>query len=300
MTGFFFKFFGLRLSGFRRQNKFIAWFLRFRYSQYMKNSIAYFGAILFSLSMLGSFVVGFSPLHLFYSETSRLVIPLKLLASVLISFPMTLSEYIVQNKKLKNEVQKLQQENDYLKISLNNIKNLETEVVEIKKAVDFKYSVSNYKVIEKVLGFDNSAYESFMLISITHNNIMPGCVVISSEGIVGIVYDINGDVARVMHIADQKLSIPVQTLSGDHLIISGNGKDYMLSKELREDLESSHTKISKGDLLITSGEGGIFQHGIPVARVVSVTNDTIQAAPVTKIDNISFVWIVRPVLPSKS
>jgi rod shape-determining protein MreC len=209
-----------------------------------------------------------------------------------------MSEYFLSNRTLKREIERLRRENDTLKISLTTIKNFEHEFNEIKKITDLRYTISTYKVIEKVLGFDDGIYESFMLISASHSNIVPGTVIISSDGIVGIVHNINRGVARVRHIADPKLNIPVQSPSGEHLIISGNGKCSMISNETKEN--NSKLDITKGDLLVTSGEGGVFPHGIPTAIVEEVTeNSIVKAIPVTKLSDVSFVWAIDPVLPYK-
>jgi rod shape-determining protein MreC len=209
-----------------------------------------------------------------------------------------MSKYFLQNRTLKQEIEKLRKENDTLKISLTTIKNFENEFKGIKKATDLRYSISNYKVIEKVLGFDGGIYESFMLISVSHKNIVPGSVIISSDGIVGIVHDIKGGVARVRHLSDPKLNVPVQSSSGEHFIISGDGKNSMISSETKEN--NTKLNIDKGDLLITSGEGGIFQRGIPVAIVEEIIdNSHIKAIPVTQLDNISFVWAIDPVLSKR-
>jgi rod shape-determining protein MreC len=232
------------------------------------------------------------------NNLSARLIPVKLLANKFVDFHMTMSEYFLQNRTLKLEIEKLRKENDILKISLTTIKNFEHEFNEIKKTTGLKYTISAYKVIEKVLGFDDGIYESFMLISASHKNIVPGTVIISSDGVVGIVHDINEGVARVRHISDPKLNIPVQSSSGEHFIISGNGEDSMISNEIKEN--NPKLNVTKGDLLVTSGEGGVFHHGIPIAIVEEVIeNSVVKAIPVTKLSDVSFVWAIDPVLPHK-
>lgn len=288
----------IRFAGFSRRNKFLSYFVQFRYSKYLKNSASYFIAILFSLFVYVSSMYNIRFVTEPSNNLSARLIPVKLLANKFVDFHMTMSEYFLQNRTLKLEIEKLRKENDILKISLTTIKNFEHEFNEIKKTTGLKYTISAYKVIEKVLGFDDGIYESFMLISASHKNIVPGTVIISSDGVVGIVHDINEGVARVRHISDPKLNIPVQSSSGEHFIISGNGEDSMISNEIKEN--NPKLNVTKGDLLVTSGEGGVFHHGIPIAIVEEVIeNSVVKAIPVTKLSDVSFVWAIDPVLPHK-
>lgn len=292
--GVIFRFLGLSFTGFRRQNKFLAFCVRFRYSRYMRNSITYFMAII--ISVIWVFSSDFKYIYECNHYLNRIVFPIKLFANKVLEFPVNLSEYLIQNQKLKEHLQKIKIENDELKIALTTISDLKNELDELKKAINFKYTISNYKTVERVLGFDKGIYESFMLISVTHDETRPGSVVISSNGLVGIIYDIQNTIARVMHICDQKTNIPVVSESGEHLILTGNNSRIMFSKEIDSKVNTLSLKSGIGELLVTSGEGGVFQSGIPVARITGIDNESVKAVPIEKLDDIVFVWIIRPVI----
>lgn len=266
----------------------------------MKHSIGYFIGIITSITW---FVFGYSNMNFAYRCNrfiSNFVVPAKSFANSFLDFPMTLSEYLLQNKHLKNEISELKMANDKLKSELTTAADLKNELDELKKAVDFKYKTSPYKVIERVLGFDKGMHESFMLISVTHDSVRSGDVVISSNGLVGLIYDINNTVARVMHVCDQKINIPVVSQSGDHIILSGNGKEFMFSKEIKSTANTIQLKSKAKELLITSGEGGVFQYGIPVAHIVDIGENKLIAQPVNRIDDIVFVWILQPIIKEKN
>lgn len=300
MMKFILTFFGLRISGFKRHNVFIAAFSRFRYSQYMRDSVAYFVGFCLAGVLAICSLNNASFVNQFHSVFSKPLSLVKLFANDLIEFPVTISEYMSQNNNLKEEIHRLKLENDNLKISLTDIKNLEIEFNDIKKSIDLKYSLSNYGVIEKVLGFDKSVYESFIIISVTHDKIYPGCVVLSSDGVIGIVHDVEGNIARVRHICDQKFNIPVSSESGEHLILAGNGYGKMISREIMETPDRVTINLKKNNKLVTSGEGGVFQYGIPVAIVDDVSKDAVNATPVSSPYDTSFVWIIEPILKRQS
>ena len=290
-------FLGFRIYGFKRKSRFFSLLIKFRYSKLMKNSLSYFFAIIFSLFVIISYNVNVSFVSGFYKKASSFFIPVKYFAKELVVFPKSLTEYAFRNNTLRDEIKSLRSENDSLKIKLTTMKSFEKEFSDLKKAVDLRYSLTKYKIIERVLGFDSSAFESFLLVSSTHESVKEGSVVLSSDGLVGIVYDIKSKIARVMDVSDSKLNVPVKSLTGEHLILSGNGKGSMISKEVKQDESFLKINLKKGDLLYTSGEGGVFSSEIPVAVVESITPDNkVIATPVSGVDNISFVWITDPVL----
>lgn len=258
--------------------------------------MSYFVGVIVSSMWLILSVFDISFVYTCNSHASNMFVPAKLFTNEFLDLPMTLSKYWQQNRELKNDLQKIKMENDSLKIILTTTTDLKNELNELKKSIDFRYTLSNYKVVEKVLGFDNGIYESFMIISATHEEVLPGSVVISSNGLVGVIYDRHNSVARVMHVFDQKINIPVVSQSGDHMILGGNGKNDMFSREISSPIDSSSLKSKENEILITSGEGGVFPYGIPVARITEIKDNFVKAAPIHHLDNIAFVWILQPII----
>lgn len=252
--------------------------------------LSLFFAIVFSLNFY-SFSY-FSSINAFLNNVA---FPVKHFANNIIEIPKLISEYM----DIKRENKRLKLELDDLKIKTLTAEEIIKELKELKKAVNLKYSIDNFCAIERVLGFDKSIYNSFLIISSTHEETKKGSAVISSDGLVGIVFDTIDEVARVVTISDERASIPVMTGSGDHLIISGNGNNKIITKAIRE--EDSINKIKVGDKLVTSGEGGTFRSNIPVAEVINVNKEKneIIAKPICEISNISFVWALKPFYKEK-
>jgi rod shape-determining protein MreC len=197
---------------------------------------------------------------------------------------------------IKKENSALKMQIDDLKTKINVLQNTEFELKELKQSIGLKYSFSNYKYMEKVLGFDKSPYESFMIISKTSPITTTGKIVISSDGLVGIITNYNDKIAFVMTVCDQKLSIPAKT-EKERLIISGIYKNKMKSKETKKNIESTKLNLSLGEILYTSGEGGFFPANIPIAKITEIHQDSnsISATPLSNIADVSYVWIISPV-----
>ncbi|PIS19781.1 MAG: rod shape-determining protein [Zetaproteobacteria bacterium CG12_big_fil_rev_8_21_14_0_65_55_1124] len=89
--------------------------------------------------------------------------------------------------------------------------------------------------------------------------------VASSEGLVGVVDSVSGHLAVVRTILDASLAVPAtQPGSGLAVLVRGQGERLLV------DFVPVEQAPPVGSVLMTSGSGGIFPPGIPVARIVSI------------------------------
>lgn len=99
--------------------------------------------------------------------------------------------------------------------------------------------------------------------------------VITEEGVVGRVLDRGETVTRVLLITDIKSRIPVMVAGTDsHAILAGTNGELL---EVTRATQQAPMKV--GDFLVTSGCGGVFPAGLPVAEIVSVNDNSIYARP---------------------
>ncbi len=121
----------------------------------------------------------------------------------------------------------------------------------------------------------------------SQHGIQPGQVVIDNRGIVGQITQLYLWTSEVTLITDKDHSVPVQVVRNSlRSITSGTGKNNEL--ELR--FLSVNTDIQLKDLLVTSGIGGVYPPGIPVAVVSRIDRDPadtfarIASVPVAGVD----------------
>lgn len=95
--------------------------------------------------------------------------------------------------------------------------------------------------------------------------IRPDDAVASSEGLVGLVDSVSGHLAVVRTILDASLAVPA-TLPGSGLavLVRGQGERLMV------DFVPFEHAPPVGSVLVTSGAGGLFPPGIPLARIVRI------------------------------
>ena len=163
------------------------------------------------------------------------------------------------------------------------------------------------KMVAEILAVDSDPYTHQVVINRGANDgVYEGQAVIDDEGIVGQILHVGTTSSRVLLITDVTHAVPVRiSRNGVRLIASGVGVIDILS----HNHVPHSTDIRVDDMLVTSGLGGKFPEGYPVARVTSVLQDEsrafsqIQSQPVAKIDRLRYVLLLWPeqnaILPAK-
>lgn len=137
------------------------------------------------------------------------------------------------------------------------------------------------------------------------HGIVKGQAVVSGGGLVGQAMRVGPWSSEVILISDPEHAVPVQIArTGQRTLALGSGR----TGELTLPLLPLQTDIRAGDLLVTSGLGGVFPAGYPVATVRSVRRDggsplaQVQAVSTARLDRdrvIAFLWFraMHPAAP---
>jgi rod shape-determining protein MreC len=101
--------------------------------------------------------------------------------------------------------------------------------------------------------------------------VSPHQAVVDGSGVLGQVARVGPFSAEVILVTDPEHAIPVQ-VTRNHLrsIAVGNEGELLLP------YLASNSDVQSGDLLVTSGLGGVFPAGFPVARIIGVRRDNPQ------------------------
>ncbi len=138
----------------------------------------------------------------------------------------------------------------------------------------------------------------------SYHGIQLGQAVIDDKGIVGQITQLYPWSSEVTLVTDKNQSVPVQVLRNSlRSVVSGSGKN----DELEIRYLSINTDIQRDDLLVTSGIGGVYPPGIPVAKVLRIerdpTNDFAQiiSTPIAGVDrNRQVLILALPPTPIES
>lgn len=102
------------------------------------------------------------------------------------------------------------------------------------------------------------------------DGIRPGMPVIDEGGVVGQVIRVTPYTAEAALITDDKVSIPVQVLRNGLRLVAFGGHS---AAKVEARYLTNEVDLKVGDILITSGIGGLFPAGLPVAEVERIDFD---------------------------
>ncbi|MBY8292530.1 rod shape-determining protein MreC [Vibrio fluvialis] len=168
----------------------------------------------------------------------------------------------------------------------------------LRKLLGSSFVRDEKKVVTEVMAVDTSPYRHQVVIDKGRvDGVYESQPVINEKGIVGQVTFVAAHNSRVLLLIDPNNAIPVQNIRNDiRVIASGNGQ----TDEIQLEHIATSTDIEVGDLLVTSGLGGVYPEGYPVAYVSEVDKDTrrefasIKAKPVVDFDRLRYLLLIWP------
>ncbi len=214
-----------------------------------------------------------------------------------ISYPQRAVTYSVRGIKnlwndyiylvdLREENLKLQKELSILVMRNFQLEETAEENERLRKLLGFKEKIPYRLVPAAVIAEDLSAKSKFVTINKgTRDGVKRGMAVVTYGGLVGQVVDEPGATltrysAPVLLIADptSRVSVMVQRTRA-RAIVRGTGSFRTLELLYLE----PDAEIELGDVIITSGLGGIFPKGLPVGTVLRVEKDPSAINPEVKV-----------------
>ena len=194
------------------------------------------------------------------------------------------------------ENQQLRQEALVLKGKQLKYQALEQENTRLRGLLDSTFKVGDEVLIAEPLSINIVPYENLIVVNKgTRYGIETGQAVIDGNGVVGQVLRASQQNADIVMITDPSHAIPVQVnRNGLRTIAVGTGR----TDSLELPYLTGNADVQPGDLLVTSGLGGVFPAGYPVAVVAAPPADQpgsgkYRAVPVAQLDRNRELLVVR-------
>ena len=159
----------------------------------------------------------------------------------------------------------------HLSVRLQRLEALEEENARLRSLLGSSRRVENRVRFAEVVGISPDPQRAMLTLDKgLGDGVRVGQAVLDSQGLVGQIVEAGLASSRVLMITDLSHSTPVQVLRNDYrAILRGTGEvDRLLLQHVPDTAD-----IREGDLLITSGLGGRFPSGYPVALVRQVVHD---------------------------
>ena len=144
----------------------------------------------------------------------------------------------------------------------------------------------------RIVGSSFESQRRFAILSAgTGDGVAVGMPVRAPEGLVGRVVETGRSAARVLLISDRANIVPARLLrTGIAVISTGRGDGTI---DLRP-LEVGRNPFRRGDVVVTSGTGGLYPPLVPIARIVRLDDDGAIALPLADPSQISFAVVEAP------
>jgi rod shape-determining protein MreC len=191
--------------------------------------------------------------------------PLQSLASLPVDFYQSLSTTMISFVELQKENQRLKETQLINDARLLKLAALEKENIRLRVLLENSFQLGEQVLVAELLSVKLAPYEHTVVVNKgSRFGIHTQQPVLDANGIVGQVIRVLPNSAEVMLITDPGHAIPVEVnRNGLRTIAFGSGQ----SNRLHLPFLANNADIVPGDLLVTSGLGGGFPAGYPVAVV---------------------------------
>ena len=244
-------------------------------------------AISFSLMFLGK--ADITALRNARMGATDFVAPIVDLVSVPARAISTMVTGIRTVASLRAENVRLQAENDLLKRWRRRAEILESENRQLRSVTGAVTPERRVPLTARAVTAPGGSFAHTVLIANgTDSGVQSGNPVVTADGLVGLIVDAGRSYSRTLMISDINARIPVILASSSWpgVTIGQNG----LFLELAFLPEEADPQV--GELVLTSGHGGVLPAGVPVGRVDLVTDNFIRVRPAVDFRNLSYVSVL--------
>jgi len=201
----------------------------------------------------------------------------------------TMVEGVRTVASLRAENVRLQGENDLLKRWRRRAEILESENRQLRSVTGAAAVKNRTQITARAVTAPGGGFAHTVLIAIGgEEGIARGNPVVTADGLVGIVIDVGRAYARVLMISDINARIPVILSSSSWPGLSVGQNGQFLDLQFLPD--EATPKI--GELVLTSGHGGVLPNGLAVGRVDQIKDGKIRVRPAVDLRNLSYVSVL--------
>lgn len=236
------------------------------------------------------------------AQLSTVIEPVWWLASLPSRMWTGVDDELATRQALQESNEKLQHELQIVNARMQRISAINDENQRLRELLNASRNGNLQVQMVSILDVDLNPYRQRIVLNAGSNQgVKIGQAIMDAGGILGQVIEVSGNKATALLVTDADHAIPVQVArSGFRSIAFGTGEANAL---VISDIPQS-ADIRKGDILVTSGMGGRFPAGFPVAIIESLNpNETGlfmvgKAKPAARLDRGLEVLLINEIIPS--
>jgi len=223
-----------------------------------------------------------------------------------VNFPVTAGEWMGESfatrENLLADLSRLNTQQTILNARLLKMAALEQENLRLRSLLDSSYKVGDKVLIGELMAVNLEPFSREFLINRgSRHGVYDGQPILDSHGVLGQITRAEPLSSHAMLITDPNHAIPV-AINRNNLRAIAYGTGSPNSLDLPH--FPANADIQVGDLLVSTGLGGVFPRGYPVAEITQITHDPSQpfsevsARPVAQLQRsreVLMVWPNRPV-----
>ncbi|MBQ8057435.1 MAG: rod shape-determining protein MreC [Ruminococcus sp.] len=236
---------------------------------FKSNSVRIFLSTVFILIVLSVFTNSIDK-NILSSTVNSVTYPLsKVTAAATSDEDMSYSELLSEYERLKDE-------NTQLRSQLVNYYDTLTENTRLWKFYNLKKEHPEYSIVPSVVlrRDSNDEFYSFTLDKGSSSDICVGDPVVSDNGLIGWVSEIDLNTCKVVTILSPQTSVgAIDNKSSDMGIVTGSALYCDENLTTFTKLSATH-KVKAGDIITSTGVSGLYPKGLIIGEVTDVCYDT--------------------------
>ena len=224
---------------------------------------------------------------------------------VIVDAPFRLWSWVTENTAdrgdLQRELSRLEAEMVLTRAELQQLTALRAENDRFRDLLDARPRLRDEIRVAEIMAVDANPYRHNFVIDIGENQgAFNRQAIIDADGVIGQVLEVGLTTSQAILISDPSHALPVVvSRNGLRTVANGTGNFDRLDLPFLP----NNADIVPGDVLVTSGLGGAFPAGYPVAVVASVNRipqesfADVTAAPLSSLDQVRevlLIWSAEP------
>ncbi len=193
-------------------------------------------------------------------------------------------------KNLYNDAEKYKKERLIESGSFQELVSLKLKIAEYERLLNLNKDLEYSFITSRVLADLSKKYFSSILVNVgRRDGVFENMPITGPNGLLGKITDIDNSISRAMLATDVSSRIPVSVSdkSFQGILIGQNQKNP------RIDFIKESSQVVIGDLVTTSGKGGIFPPYIFVGQVVKKGEDYLEVELFEDIDTLTHVRLIN-------